>query len=1405
MVVDSRVSVLRVTQMRKLAKVFTTTPSPTTPNTRSRCELDSHADTTCFGSNFVPIGWTDISCDVSPYSDEYKAMTNVPVAHAATAYDDPVTGQTTILIFNNGLWFGTKLTDSLISPNQCRSFGVDICDDPWDKHRGLRLRYPDEGFEIPFEFSRNVVSFETRAPTDDELSTCYRLEMTSPDSWDPATVGAPKLSQEEEARKRLIGKVRIDPAIVENQTADLQFGDPEYDILLNDCSAVFSEKVLTQRLIASVRIASEYDFQDTEESVSEERPDMRISAIGSNKRHARATPEEISAKFGCGLETARKTLNATTQYGVRTAVGPLTRRYRTDLMQSRHRRIRSTFYNDTMFCKTLSLKGNKSAEVFTDGSYVSVVPTPNKTGETVALALRELIQEVGIPQKMVTDDAKEKLGPKTKWMENIRLYNIEWSNSEPYSHWQNRAEDAIREVRRRWKLIQHRRSIPKRLWDYGLSHVAEIMSRTVRSGSDRTPYEIVTGETPDISEFIDFTFYDWIWYLNNPNDKESPPQLGRWLGVAHRVGSAMTYFVLTEKAEVLSRTTVQGVTVNEQLSDDTRSRMEKYDLEVNNRLSDEKYISADNADGVIFLEDEEPTVEGEENSPILDADEVYDVNAYDQYVNAEIMLPTGDGRVAGRVRKRLRDADGKPIGRPHNIPMMDTRLYEVELADGTIRELFANNIAECMFSQVDSEGHSYRLLKEISDHRKDASAIDRADGWLTMPNGRKVRKLTTRGWELLVEWQEGTSDWVPLKDLKESYPVQLAEYAKANKIADEPAFAWWVNNVLRKRNRILAKVKSRYWKTTHKFGIRIPKTVKEALEIDAQNGNDLWRRAIEKEMGKINAMGAFEQWDGGSAEDIRSGKVKLPGFREITCHMIFDVKMDGKFTRKARYVADGNQTGEIPAHLTYSSVVTRESVRIAFLYAALNGLNILGCDVTNAYLNAPCREKIWVKAGPEFGDDLQGSCMLIRKALYGLKSSGYSWRKALAETLSDMGYVPSMADPDVYRRRSTRKNGSDYWEFVLTYVDDILCVSEKPMATMDILKKTYALKEEAAEPDRYLGANIAKVQLKDGSTAWSMSSDDYVKGAVDVVKGMLAKDGKVLVRKGNDRPMPQNYRPEEDTTPELGSELASRYQQLIGMLRWACELGRVDILLETAVMSSHLCLPREGHLEAVYKIFSYLENHLKSNMVFDPKVVQLDETAFNTTDWTDSVYGKVTEEIPPNAPEPLGMPVHMTCFVDANHAGDTQTRRSQTGFVIFLNNAPIDWYSKKQNTCESSTFGSEFVAMRVAVERIRALRYKLRMFGIPIAGPTAILGDNESVVNSVSKMEVRLNKKHNAICFHTVREACAAGWIRVGWEPTETNMADLFTKMLPTVIRRKHMRRIFNKMVDRTFGKPDNG
>mmetsp|Transcript_20457 Transcript_20457/g.31285 ORF Transcript_20457/g.31285 Transcript_20457/m.31285 type:complete len:157 (+) Transcript_20457:1-471(+) len=122
--------------------------------------------------------------------------------------------------------------------------------------------------------------------------------------------------------------------------------------------------------------------------------------------------------------------------------------------------------------------------------------------------------------------------------------------------------------------------------------------------------------------------------------------------------------------------------------------------------------------------------------------------------------------------------------------------------------------------------------------------------------------------------------------------------------------------------------------------------------------------------------------------------------------------------------------------------------------------------------------------------------------------------------------------------------------------------------------------------------------------------------------------------------------------------------------------------------------------------------------------------------------------------------------------------RSHTGIFIKLNGAPIIWFSKQQNTVESSIFGSKFIALRIATELCQGLCYKLRSFGIPITGPTSIFVDNQSVFKDTTTPESKLKKKHVAICYHKVRECIAAGWVRIGWITSSLNLANLFTKVL---------------------------
>ena len=191
-------------------------------------------------------------------------------------------------------------------------------------------------------------------------------------------------------------------------------------------------------------------------------------------------------------------------------------------------------------------------------------------------------------------------------------------------------------------------------------------------------------------------------------------------------------------------------------------------------------------------------------------------------------------------------------------------------------------------------------------------------------------------------------------DIKEVHPVKTVEYARARGISNEPAFAWWVPYTLRKREVILAAVKNHIRRMMHKYGVEIPRDVEHVHEIDARNGNTLWWDALKKEMNNVRV--AFEILDEG---------VHGPhGWKQVTGHLIRDVKMD--FTRKARWVLDGHKTPDLIGS-TYTGVVSRESVRKALTYAALNDLDVFAANIWNAYLQAPSSQKVYIICGPEFG------------------------------------------------------------------------------------------------------------------------------------------------------------------------------------------------------------------------------------------------------------------------------------------------------------------------------------------------------------------------------------------------------------------------------------------------------
>jgi hypothetical protein len=243
------------------------------------------------------------------------------------------------------------------------------------------------------------------------------------------------------------------------------------------------------------------------------------------------------------------------------------------------------------------------------------------------------------------------------------------------------------------------------------------------------------------------------------------------------------------------------------------------------------------------------------------------------------------------------------------------------------------------------------------------------------------------------------------------------------------------------------------------------------------------------------------------------------GFQEIGCHLVFDIKMD--FTRKAV--------------MMYSSVVSRDSVWIGFMLAALNGLDVMACDLENAYLNAPCVEKILFEGGIECGSNKGKVCVVVC-ALYGLKSAGASWCVTLVQALCDIGFVSTIADSNVLIRTAAREDRYDDYEMLLVYVDDVLAISHEPKVLIDAICEYYKVKPGSdEEPDIYLGVNVKKKQMLDGREVWATSPHDYIKNALKSVKGLLAEDrqGYVLKNKAKN-PFLLNYQPELDVLNGTG-------------------------------------------------------------------------------------------------------------------------------------------------------------------------------------------------------------------------------------------------------------------------------
>ncbi|KAL7580434.1 hypothetical protein ACA910_004455 [Epithemia clementina (nom. ined.)] len=433
------------------------------------------------------------------------------------------------------------------------------------------------------------------------------------------------------------------------------------------------------------------------------------------------------------------------------------------------------------------------------------------------------------------------------------------------------------------------------------------------------------------------------------------------------------------------------------------------------------------------------------------------------------------------------------------------------------------------------------------------------------------------------------------------------------------------------------------------------------------------------------------------------------------------------------------------------------------MLAKLNDLELWGADIGNAYLEAFTDEKLYIIAGPEF-EELEGHILVFHTALYGLKSTGLRWSDKLHDIMKALGFLPSKVDPYIWYQEN--KNGTKY-EYVTIYVDDLLIATENPKELIDQLKEKFNLKIKGDGPLEYhLGCDY----YLDHDGALVAAPRKYVSKILEAYKNMIGEDPK-----SSKLSLDKNENPELDNSKLVGPDQIQKYMTMIGQLRWAVTLGRFDILSQVVIISRFRLAPRAGHDARVKKIFGYLSKTKHYAIRFRTDEPDYSSLPDQDYDWCRSVYGDVHEEIPKDAPKPLGKQVVHSIYLDANLFHDIVTERVFTAVPHFLNMTHIDWFSKHQATVETASYGSDFLATKTATKQAMDLWGTIQYLGVPIVKKN-MFGDNKSVVTSGMLPHSILNKCHNALAYHHVREAIAAKIILFYWIKSKANKADIFSK-----------------------------
>ena len=1235
-------------------------------------------------------------------------ITSIPLASVggiSTSQHGPV-----ILIFHQYAHYGKG--KSIHSPIQMESFSNHV-NDKSIKTGGGQFIQTNDGYTLPLDIKDGLAYLPLRPFSDQEWEQLPHVVMTADDEWDPTI-----LDNHISTSNTWIQDIEsLTPG---NNKVFNQFGDYTQRTVATHMlhnNPIFFDTNIFDNDDLHFFDADTFDNVDHDEVILQ----CMEHAVSSPKKPVTTktqTPNYSSLRpYFAWLPTnvVQLTFNNTTQHARTTVSTILKKHYKSPYPALNVHRRDEPVATDTVYSDTPAIDdGSKIAQFFVGTSTMFNDVYGMKTDSQFVNTLEDHIRERGAMSKLISDCAQVELSKRV--MDVLRALCISNWQSEPHQQHQNPAERRFQTVKRMTNTILDRSGSPASTWLLAMTYICFVLNYTYCSSINAIPIQKLTGSTPDISPLLRFYWWQPVYYKLDDSDfpSESTELRGRFVGIAEHVGHAMTYKILTDDtSKIIFRSNVRAADVP---------------MEHNLRLDPlcgepTKVVKSKSDDNNQNQSENKPT-----NMPIVSPSDL---------VGRSFLMDKNDNgekfraKIVSAVKKHDDSLDNHP----------DHLKFVCSVNNEEYEEILSYNE---ILHHIEKEENTDIIwkFKDITAHQG--------------PLSRTHPDYKGSSYNVKIEWENGEITYEPLDIIAKDDPVTCAIYAKKNGLLEEPGWKRFKSIAKREKKmlRMANQAKLRSYRLTpkYKFGYIVPRDYNHARKLDSSNDNEEWGKATQLELTQIDEYETFI--------DLGKGTAPPEGYKKIGVHLVYDVKHDGR--HKARLVADGHKT-DIPLTSVYSGVVSLRGLRMVVFLAELNNLELWGTDIGNAYLEAKTQEKVYIIAGPEFGNR-EGHTLIINKALYGLRSSGLRWHEKLANILSKMGFFPCKAEPDIWMR----KVGNIY-EYIAVYVDDLAIAAKDPKQITDVLTKEYKFKLKGTGPISYhLGCDF----FRDGSGTLCFSPKKFIDKMIDGYMTLFKSKPKTNVSS----PLEKGDHPELDYSELLDEEGISIYQSLIGSLQWAVSLGRLDIMTAVMTMSSFRAIPRKGHLERVKRIYSYITKMKHATIRVRTEEPDFSALPSEPYKWDYSVYGDVKEELPKDAPEPLGKYVTTTHYVDANLFHDILTGRSVTGILHLLNKTPIDYYSKKQATVETATYGSEFVAARTCTEQIIDLRTTLRYLGVPIREKCYMFGDNESVVNSASVPHAKLHKRHVYLSFHRVREAIAAGIMTYRYLKGEDNPADILSK-----------------------------